>query len=70
MSGMAGAHHKNGIYPTQKMILETKSEGGRGVGGPKLRWLNDIEADMDTLHIKGWRLGAQDRKEWTNSKGR
>jgi hypothetical protein len=44
------------------MIFNTKPEGGRGVGRPKLRWLDDAEADIKTLGIRKWRLKAQDRK--------
>jgi hypothetical protein len=29
-----------------KMIVNTKLEGTHGVGRPKLRWLDDIEADI------------------------
>jgi hypothetical protein len=47
------------------MIFNTKPEGRRGVGRPKLRWLDDVEADIKTLGIKRWRLKSQDRKEWT-----
>jgi hypothetical protein len=35
-----------------KMIFNTKPEGRRGVGRPKLRWLDDVEADIKTLGIK------------------
>jgi hypothetical protein len=42
-----------------KIIFNTKPEGRRGVGRPKLRWVDDIEADIR-------RLKAQDRKEWTD----
>jgi hypothetical protein len=44
-----------------KMIFNTKPEGRRGVGRPKLRWLDDVETDIKTLRIKRWRLKAQDR---------
>jgi hypothetical protein len=47
------------------MIFNTKPEGRCGVGRPKLRWLDDVEADIKTLGIKRWRLKVQDRKEWT-----
>jgi transcription termination factor 2 len=47
-----------------KMILHTKLEGRHRVGRPKLRWLDDVEADIKTLGIKRCRLKAQDRREW------
>jgi hypothetical protein len=48
-----------------KMMFNTKFEGRRGVGRPRLRWLDDLGADIKTLGIKRWRLKAQDRKELT-----
>jgi hypothetical protein len=48
-----------------KMILNTKREGRRGVGRPKLRCLDEVEADTKTIGMKRWKLNAQDRKEWT-----
>jgi hypothetical protein len=58
--------HIIGMEDTQipKMIFNTKREARRGVGRPELRWLDDVEADVETLGIKNWRLKAQDRKEW------
>jgi hypothetical protein len=34
-----------------KMIFNTKLEGRCGIGRPKLRWLDDTEADIKTLGI-------------------
>jgi hypothetical protein len=42
----------------------SQPEGRPGVGRPEFRWLDDVEADMETLGVKTWRLTAQDRKEW------
>jgi hypothetical protein len=35
-----------------KMALNTKPEGRRRVCRPKLRWLDDVEADIESLCIK------------------
>jgi hypothetical protein len=35
-----------------KMVFNTKPEGRRGVGRPRLRWLDDFEADIKTLGVK------------------
>jgi hypothetical protein len=35
-----------------KTIINTKLEGRCGVGGPKVRWLHDVEADIKALGIK------------------
>jgi hypothetical protein len=40
--------------------------GGRRTGRPKLRWLDDVEADLRTTGIKRWRLIAKDRTEWAD----
>jgi hypothetical protein len=47
-----------------KMVFNAKPEGRRGVGRPRLRRLDDVEADIKALGIKRWRIRAQDRKEW------
>jgi hypothetical protein len=46
------------------MVFNAKPEGRRGVGRPRLRWLDDVEADIKALGIKRWRIRAQNRKEW------
>jgi hypothetical protein len=48
-----------------KMVFNAKPEGRRGVGRPRLRWLDDVEAAIKALSIKRWRIRAQDRKEWS-----
>jgi hypothetical protein len=49
----------------QKMVFNAKPESRRGVGRPRLRWLDNIEADIKALGVKRWRIKAQDRKEWS-----
>jgi hypothetical protein len=39
-----------------KMVLNAKAEGRRGVGRPTLRWLDDVEADIKALGVKGGEL--------------
>jgi hypothetical protein len=48
-----------------KMAFNAKTEGRRGIGRPRLRWLDDVEADIKALGMKRWRIKAQDRKEWS-----
>jgi hypothetical protein len=48
-----------------KIILNTKPKDRHGIGRHKLRWLDDVEADIKTLGTKRWRLKSQDSKEWT-----
>lgn len=47
-----------------KMILNTIPEGRREVGRLNLRWLNDVEAVIETVGIKWLRVKVQDKKEW------
>jgi hypothetical protein len=43
---MVGACHQIGTYPPTKNGINAKPESRRGVGRPKLRWLDDVEADI------------------------
>jgi hypothetical protein len=47
------------------MVFNAKPEGRRGVGRPRLRWLDHAEADIKALVVKRWRIKTQDRKEWS-----
>jgi hypothetical protein len=46
-----------------KMVFNAIPESRRGVGRPRLRRLDDIEADIEALDIKRWRFIAKDRKQ-------
>jgi hypothetical protein len=48
-----------------EMVFNAKPEGRRGVGRPRLRWLDDVEADIKAMGIKRWIIRAQDRKAWS-----
>jgi hypothetical protein len=45
------------------MALNTKPEGRRRVGRPKLRWLDDLEADVKTLRIKSEASGEEEERK-------
>jgi hypothetical protein len=34
------------------MVFNAKTEGRRGVGRPRLRWLDDVETDIKDLLLK------------------
>jgi hypothetical protein len=36
-----------------EMVFNAKQEGRRGVGRPRLRWLDDVEADIKALVVGG-----------------
>jgi hypothetical protein len=42
----------------------SKPEGRRIVGRPKMRWLDDVEEDLRTMRISGWRGKARSRDDW------
>jgi hypothetical protein len=49
-----------------KKIFDSKPEGRRKVGRPKLRWLDDMENDLRVMKVKSWRKRAQNREEWAS----
>lgn len=55
----------------QKMLLSIKPEGRRGVGRPKVRWLDDVETDMKTLdkYKKMETRSSRQKRMDDNSKG-
>jgi hypothetical protein len=46
-----------------KKVFEGKLEGRRGIGRPRLRWINGVEGDLRKLGAKRWRKKALDI-EW------
>jgi hypothetical protein len=49
---------------TLKKIFDTKPDGARSVGRPKLRREDGVVQDMRILGVKNWRKVALDRDEW------
>jgi hypothetical protein len=47
-----------------KQLFDGKLGERRRTGRPRLRWLDDVEADLRTMGIKRCRLIAKDRTEW------
>jgi hypothetical protein len=45
-------------------IFNTKPDGVRGVGRPKLRWKDGVDQDVRTLEVENWRKVALARAEW------
>jgi hypothetical protein len=46
-------------------VFNAKPEDRRLVGRSRLKWLEDVDADIKALGVKRWRIKAQDRKEWS-----
>ena len=49
---------------TFKKILNTKPDGTRSVGRPKLRWEDGFDQDMRISGVKNWKILALNRDEW------
>jgi hypothetical protein len=49
---------------TLKKIFNTKPDGARSVGRPKLRWEDGGDQDMRILGVKNWKKVALNRDEW------
>jgi hypothetical protein len=49
---------------TIKKIFNTKRDGVRSVGRPKLRWEVGVDQDIRILGVKNWKKVALNRDEW------
>ena len=50
---------------TVKKISDTKPGASRS-GRPGLRWLEDVEKDLQEMKVKKWRQKSIDREEWAS----
>lgn len=46
------------------VLFRNNPEGRRGVGRPKARWVDGVQADLLTLGVSNWQQRAQDRANW------
>jgi len=44
-------------------VFESKSEGSRRRGRPRLRWLEYVEKDLREVRVRTWRRKAVDGEE-------
>ena len=49
---------------TLKKIFNTKPDGTRSVGRPKLRWEDGVVQDTRILGVKSWKKAALNRDKW------
>jgi hypothetical protein len=47
-----------------KKIFNTKLDGVRRAGRPKVRWEDGVDQDMRALEVKNWKKVALDTEEW------
>jgi hypothetical protein len=52
------------VRRTLKKIFNTKPDGARSAGIPKLRWEDCVDQDMRILWVKNWKKVALNRDEW------
>jgi hypothetical protein len=51
------------IDRTLRKIFNTKPDGVRSAGMPKLRWEDGVDQDMRILGVKNWKKFALNRDE-------
>jgi hypothetical protein len=47
-----------------KKVFNTKPEGTRKVGRPRMRWEECVWQDIRILGVRNWRSAASNREEW------
>jgi hypothetical protein len=47
-----------------KMILKDKMRGTKRKGHQRKPWIDDVEQDLRTMGVRGWRTRARDRQKW------
>jgi hypothetical protein len=62
--GMDWTCSRNGSgKDSEQNILRGETERSRRRGRPRLRWLEDVERDVEEMKVKRWRQKAVDREE-------
>jgi hypothetical protein len=49
---------------TINKIFNTKPDGVRSAGRPKMRWEDGVDQGMRILEVKNWKKVALNRDEW------
>jgi hypothetical protein len=49
-----------------KKISDSKPEGSKRRGKPRMRWLKDVEKDLWEMKVKRWQQKVVDREEWAS----
>jgi hypothetical protein len=47
-----------------RRMMEGRLFTGRRKGRPRLRWMDDVLADLRAMRIKQWKEKAEDRQRW------
>jgi hypothetical protein len=57
-------HEEIFFEPGYCCVFDTRPEGTRKIGRPKLRWEDGVIQDIRVLGVKNWRNVAMDREDW------
>jgi hypothetical protein len=53
------------LFETTKRMFNTRPEGRRGIGRPKLRWGDSVDQDIKLLGERNWKNFINlNREEW------
>jgi hypothetical protein len=47
-----------------RKILKDKMQDTKTKVRPRKRWIDDVEQDLRTMGVRGWRMRARDQQEW------
>jgi len=47
-----------------KRLHQNTPEGSRGLGRPRLRWIDDVREDLRRMGVTNWRIRAHRRDDW------
>jgi hypothetical protein len=45
-------------------VFNTRPEGTKKIGRPKLRWEDGVSQDIRALEVKNWRKVVMNREDW------
>jgi hypothetical protein len=48
-----------------RKFMEGRLFTGRRKGRPRLRWIDDVVADLTVMEIKQWTEKTKDREQWS-----
>ena len=48
------------------ILFRNNPDGQRGVGRPKMRWMDGVQADLRALGVINWKAAALDRERWSS----
>ena len=60
----AGHVQRMSVGEIPRGIMDGAPGGRRGLGRPKLRWLDGVTKDASSIGVRNWRGAAKDRQSW------